>query len=66
MAGISFVAVVVAVLAAFVMSTAWYIVFAKQRLKLSGGPLGRISVRAADGLDHVGGRAVDTGDHSRG
>jgi hypothetical protein len=49
-----------------VMSTAWYIVFAKQRLKLSGGPLGRISVRAADGLDHVGGRAVDTGDHSRG
>jgi hypothetical protein len=27
MAGINFVAVVVAVLAAFVMSTAWYIVF---------------------------------------
>jgi len=36
MAGINFVAVVVAVLAAFVMSTAWYIVFARQRLKLSG------------------------------
>jgi hypothetical protein len=36
MAGINLVAVVVAALAAFVMSTVWYIVFAKQRRKLSG------------------------------
>jgi hypothetical protein len=36
MFGINLVAVIVAVLAAFVMSTVWYIVFAKQRLKLSG------------------------------
>ena len=36
MPGINLVAVVAAVLAAFVMSTVWYIVFAKQRLKLSG------------------------------
>jgi hypothetical protein len=35
MTGINLVAVAVAVLAAFVMSTAWYIVFAKQRRKLS-------------------------------
>jgi hypothetical protein len=35
MAGINIVAVVVAVLAAFVTSTAWYIIFAKQRSKLS-------------------------------
>jgi hypothetical protein len=34
--GINLVAVGVAVLAAFVMSTAWYMVFAKQRRKLSG------------------------------
>jgi hypothetical protein len=33
---INVTAVVVSVLAAFVMSTVWYIVFAKQRLKLSG------------------------------
>jgi hypothetical protein len=35
MTGINLVAVVVAMVAAFVMSTAWYIVFAKQRRKLS-------------------------------
>jgi hypothetical protein len=35
MTGINLVAVVVATVAAFVMSTAWYIVFAKQRRKLS-------------------------------
>ena|SRR5712692_10147411 len=35
MTGINFVAVGVSVVAAFVMSTVWYIVFAKQRLKLS-------------------------------
>ena len=36
MTGINFVAVGVAVLAAFVMTTVWYIAFAKQRQKLSG------------------------------
>jgi hypothetical protein len=36
MTGINLVAVVVAALAAFVMSTVWYIAFAKQRRKLSG------------------------------
>jgi hypothetical protein len=36
MTGINLLAVGVAVLAAFVMSTVWYIVFAKQRRKLSG------------------------------
>ena len=36
MTGINLVAVGVAVLAAFVMSTVWYIVFAKHRRKLSG------------------------------
>ena len=35
MSGINVVAVVVAVLGAFVVSTVWYIIFAKQRLKLS-------------------------------
>lgn len=35
MTGINLVAVVVAMLAAFVMSTAWYIAFAKQRQQLS-------------------------------
>ena len=36
MTGINLVAVGVAVLAAFVVSTVWYIVFAKQRRQLSG------------------------------
>ena len=36
MTGINFVAVGVAVLVAFVMTTVWYIAFAKQRQKLSG------------------------------
>jgi hypothetical protein len=43
MTGIHLVAVVVAVLAAFVMSSAWYIVFAKQRLTLSLAAAGNMN-----------------------